>query len=141
MLNKVPIYCLLWATAFWIQCIWLFCSITKRLTKKGSKGHWTLSGKFGYKMGDSFSRLWLAINAFVEIVQIPDERNGWVVEFVQDFLIKLDMKPCIHLVEISIFSLYHVIIRLTKIMNNLLKHLKIRTFKVISFVENWSDLS
>ena len=58
----------------------------------------------------------------------------WVVptlESVQDFLIKLDMKPCVHLVEISIFSLNHVIIRLTQIMNNFLKHLKIRTFKVI----------
>ena len=53
------------------------------------------------------------------------------VESVQDFLSKLDMKPCVHLVEISIFSLNHAIIRLTKIMNNLLKHLKIRTFKVI----------
>ena len=31
------------------------------------------------------------------------------------------MKPCMHLVEV----------RLTKIMNNLLEHLKIRTFKVI----------
>ena len=53
------------------------------------------------------------------------------LESVQDFFIKLDMKPYVHLVEISIFSLNHVIIRLTKIMNNLLKHLKIRTFKVI----------
>ena len=50
------------------------------------------------------------------------------VESVQDFLIKLDMKPCMHLVEISIFSLNHVIIRLTKIMKNLLEHLKICTF-------------
>ena len=38
---------------------------------------------------------------------------------------------CMHLVEVSIFSLNHVIVRLTKVMNNLLKHLKIRTFKVI----------
>ena len=36
-----------------------------------------------------------------------------------DFLIKLDMKPSMHLVEISIFSLNHVIVNLTKIMNNL----------------------
>ena len=50
------------------------------------------------------------------------------VESVQEFLIKLDKKSCMHLVEISIFSLNHVIVRLTKIMNNLLKHLKIRTF-------------
>ena len=45
------------------------------------------------------------------------------------------MKPCMHLVEISIFSLNHVIVRLTKIMNNLLEHLKIRTFKVIFLCE------
>ena len=39
------------------------------------------------------------------------------VESVQDFLIKLDMKPRMHLVEISIFSLNLDIVRLTKIMN------------------------
>ena len=33
------------------------------------------------------------------------------------FLIKLDMKPRMHLVEISIFSLNLVIVRLIKIMN------------------------
>ena len=53
------------------------------------------------------------------------------VESVQDFLSKLDMKPCVHLVEISIFSLNHAIIRLTKIINNLVKELKILSFKVI----------
>ena len=47
--------------------------------------------------------------------------NTLVVESVQDFLVKLDMKPCIHLVEISIFSINHIIVRLTKIMNNLIK--------------------
>ena len=39
------------------------------------------------------------------------------LESVQDFLIKLDMKPCMHLVGISIFALNLVIVRLTKIMN------------------------
>ena len=34
-------------------------------------------------------------------------------------------------IEMSIFSLNHVIFRFTKIMNNLLEHLKICTFKVI----------
>ena len=57
--------------------------------------------------------------------------NIYQIESVQEFLIKLDTKPCMHLVEISIFSLNHVIVRLTKIMNNLLQHLKIRTFRVI----------
>ena len=46
-----------------------------------------------------------------------------------------------HLVEISIFPLNHVIVKLTKIMNNLLEHLKICTFKVIFCVKNWSNLS
>ena len=39
------------------------------------------------------------------------------IETVQDFLIKLDIKPLMHLLEISIFSLNNVILRLTKIMN------------------------
>ena len=34
------------------------------------------------------------------------------------FLIKLGMKPCMHLVEISIFSLNNVTVRPTKIMNS-----------------------
>ena len=40
-----------------------------------------------------------------------------LLESVQDCLIKLDMKVCMHLVEISIFSLNLVIVILTKIMN------------------------
>ena len=39
------------------------------------------------------------------------------IETVQDFLIKLDIKPLINLLKISIFSLNNVIVRLTKIMN------------------------
>ena len=39
------------------------------------------------------------------------------VESVQDFLIKLDMKPWMHIVEINIFSLNLVIVSPTKIMN------------------------
>jgi len=50
------------------------------------------------------------------------------LDTVQDFLI---MKPCMHLVEISIISLINFTIRLTKIMNNLLKDLRILIFKVI----------
>jgi hypothetical protein len=50
------------------------------------------------------------------------------VDAVQDFLIKLGIKPPL---ERSIFSLNHVIVRLTKIMNNLVKDLKILSFKVI----------
>ena len=39
------------------------------------------------------------------------------LESIQDFLMKLDIKPLIHLLEISSFSLNKVILRLTKIMN------------------------
>ena len=39
------------------------------------------------------------------------------LESVQDFLIKLDIKPLMRLSEISTFSLNNVIVRLTKIMN------------------------
>ena len=45
------------------------------------------------------------------------ERTLCGLESVQDFLIKLDMKPCMHLLEISILSLNLVIVTLTKIMN------------------------
>ena len=40
-----------------------------------------------------------------------------LLETVQDFLIKLGIKPRMHLLEISIFSVNNVILRLTKIMN------------------------
>ena len=63
------------------------------------------------------------------------------LDAIQDLFCKFGMKPHVHLVEISIFSLNHVIIRLTKIMNNFLKHLKIRTFKVFFCVKNCSNLS
>ena len=39
------------------------------------------------------------------------------LESVRDFLIKLDIKPLMHLLEKSTFSLNEVIVRLTKIMN------------------------
>ena len=54
-----------------------------------------------------------------------------ILETVQDFLLKLDIKPLMHLLKISIFSLNNDIVRLTKIMNNLVKDLKILRSKVI----------
>ena len=50
------------------------------------------------------------------------ERTLCGLESVQDFLIKLDMKQCMHFVEISIFSLNLVIVILTKIMNRVNKN-------------------
>ena len=57
--------------------------------------------------------------------------NTYPLETVQDFLIKLDIKPLMHLLEISIYSLNNDLVRLNKIMNNLVKDLKILSFKVI----------
>ena len=57
--------------------------------------------------------------------------NTLTVETVQDFLIKLGIKPLIYLLEISIFSKNNDIVRLTKIMHNLVKDLKFLSFKVI----------
>jgi hypothetical protein len=42
---------------------------------------------------------------------------GCWLESVQDFLIKLGIKPLMHLLEISTFSINNVIVRFTKIMN------------------------
>ena len=53
------------------------------------------------------------------------------LETVHDFLIKLDIKPLMHLLELNIFSLNNDLVGLTKIMNNLVKDLKILSFKVI----------
>ena len=57
--------------------------------------------------------------------------GGYRLDTVQDFMIELGIKPFVHILEISIFSRNHVIVRPTKIMNNLLKDCKICTFKVI----------
>ena len=58
-------------------------------------------------------------------------KNLWPIKTVQEFLIKLDIKPLMHLLEISIFSLNNDFLRFTIIMNNLVKDLKILSFKVI----------
>ena len=59
-----------------------------------------------------------------------DKTTSWI-DTIQDFLRKLGMKPRVHLVEISIFHWIMSSLGFTKIMNNLLKHLKILIFKVI----------
>ena len=51
--------------------------------------------------------------------------DTYILESVQDLLIKLGIKPLMHLLEISVFSLNNVIIRLDKIISTL----KIKVFK------------
>ena len=58
------------------------------------------------------------------------------LETVQDFLIKLNIKPLMHLLKISIFSLNNELVRLTKIMNNLVKDLKIQSHFSVSKIGN-----
>ena len=67
-----------------------------------------------------------------------------ILESVQDFLIKLEMKRCVHLMEISILSLNLVIVRLNKIMNRAdknwahfqkTKYFKNQSFQKISFLK------
>ena len=57
------------------------------------------------------------IEVYVIINCVITNHMIWELESVQDFLIKLDIKPLMHLLEISTFSLNNVIVRLTKIMN------------------------
>ena len=64
------------------------------------------------------------------IINVDSEGEGGRLDSVQDFLIKLD----IELSEISIFSLNNDLARLTKIMNNLVKDLKILSFKVKKYL-------
>ena len=64
------------------------------------------------------------------------------VDTVTDFLIKLGIKPCMRLVEISIFSLNDVIVRLTKIYEQSQHKLDIflenKVLKELMFSENFT---
>ena len=57
-----------------------------------------------------------------------------VLESAQDFLIELGIKPLMHLLEISTFSLNNGIIRLTKIINRADKNWA--HFKKIKYLKN-----
>ena len=61
-------------------------------------------------------------------------QRRYSLESIQDFLIKLDMNPCMHLVEIRIFSLNLVIVRLTKIVNRADKNWT--QFQEIKYLQN-----
>ena len=67
-------------------------------------------------------------------------RQSLVIDTVQDFLIKLGIKPRLHILKISIFSQNHVIVRPTKIMINLLKDYKIVLSKSFFSIKNQQNL-
>ena len=74
---------------------------------------------------ESWERMWSA--AIDHHAAMYAEKNPTlmlahcVLDTIQDFLFKLGMKARMHLVEISIFSLNHVIVRPTKIIKDLCK--------------------
>ena len=68
---------------------------------------------------------WPLLHAWSEVLL------KYCLETFQDFLIQLDIKLPMHLLEMSIFSQNDDLVRLNKIMNNLVKDLKILRFKVI----------
>ena len=57
-----------------------------------------------------------------QIILAHPDFQTFLLESVQDFLIKLGIKPLMHLLEISTFSLNNVMVRLTKIMNKVDKN-------------------
>ena len=63
------------------------------------------------------------------------------LDTIQDFSCKLGMKPGVHLLEISIYSLCHVIVRPTKIIKDLLKDHKFCFSKSFFSVKNRLNLS
>ena len=76
------------------------------------------------------TRFQYLLRIIVRVITQPSH-SPW---YVQDFLIRLDMKPCMHLVEISIFSLNLVIVRLTKNMNRANKNWA--QFQKIKYLKN-----
>ena len=68
--------------------------------------------------------LFLCTSVFITLKLFPrrkyelfrENADAHALESFQDFLIELDMKPRLHLVEMSIFSLNHVIVKPTKLI-------------------------
>ena len=63
----------------------------------------------------------------------------WTLDTFQDFLIAEHMKPCMHILEISISSLNHVIVRPTKTPKSADKKCQFLTFKVNFLCQKLSE--
>ena len=82
--------------------------------------HWRFSSEKWTKVGQRPPPVFGGGRIIDVVLELPENTHRHILpglESLQDFLIKLDMKPRMHLVEISIFSLNLVIVRPTKIMN------------------------
>ena len=80
-----------------------------------------------YTQGHSLQLHKKKLHGIIQVILYKSSSE--LLETVKDSFSKLANKLCTHLVEISISPLNHVFIRLTKIMNNLVKDRKILTFK------------
>ena len=113
--------------------------IIKLFCRSKQNNFMIISCKNGYKTG-KFSKInkqsdvkfWLnwiefgAVSYVLSCKEVSFSREnfsgtGCILDTIQDFLCKLDMKPHMHLVEISIFSLNHVVTRPIKIIKDLCK--------------------
>ena len=91
--------------------------ISKKNTKKNTLNLWMLD-IYSPDCQWSWVNFWLkGCGSTQDIIDGPD----CTIDTIQDFLCKLGMKPHMHLLEISIFSLNHVIVRPTKIIKDLCK--------------------
>ena len=95
-------------------------------------GQWTCDEAFLQKKSQIIG--WFGPNKLWGICGIS--RNIWPfrLDTIQDFSIKLGIKPRLHILKISIFSLNQVTVRLTKIMNNLFNFIKIQSHFLASKV-------
>ena len=91
-------------TAWWLFCDWLMAA-------------WWLFMTDWWVFDDHY----LAGDCQITIQSLKNNQLSFfaicTLETLQDFWIKLDIKPLMHLLKISIFSLNNVSLRLTKIMN------------------------
>ena len=82
------------------------------------------------------------VNAYIHLLLHCSTMNArtYSLDTVQDFLSKLGINPPMHLLEIGIFSLNHVIVRPTKIMNrfdkNWAQYLENKVFQKSKFSKN-----
>ena len=65
--------------------------------------------------------------------------NPYLIDTFQDFLIAEHMKPCMHILEISISPLHHVVVRPTKTPKLADKKCQFLTFKVTFLRQKLSD--
>ena len=114
IINGIHIPCL-WTNLNWLeQCatVWGSAMVSWWTWLKWGTIHEHICGHIGPYWAAPVWKMWW--------------RACWV-QTVQDFLIKLGIKPLMHLLE----KKHNDLVRLTKIMNNHVKDFKIMSFKVL----------